>query len=276
MHTEITQAQIDAYQTHGFVVMDEFLTSEELETWRDAVDQAVRARKDRKLVVEGTVNDDRWKDRGSFYDYVFVQRLNLWKDNPAVKELILDPRIGKMATELAQTDGMRVWHDQALIKQPWANATAWHHDNPKWSFYSPDAISIWIALDDATAHNGCLYFLAGSHKQTTYVNVPIAENMSDLFREYPDFVDMESIAAPMKAGSCSFHNGLLAHGAGANMTSGWRRAMTCAFMPYGSTFNGIQNILTDEQFASYAIGEELNDDHQNPVVYHKNEALITV
>ena len=169
-----------------------------------------------------------------------------------------------------------MWHDQALIKQPWANATAWHHDNPKWSFHSPDAISIWIALDDATPHNGCLYFLAGSHRKTTYVNVPIAENMADLFREYPDFVDMESRAAPMRAGACSFHNGLLAHGAGANMTSGWRRAMTCAFMPCGSTFNGIQNILTNEQFAAYDIGDELNDDDQNPVVYHRNEALITV
>ncbi|MCY3659439.1 MAG: phytanoyl-CoA dioxygenase family protein, partial [Caldilineaceae bacterium] len=153
MNTEITQAQIDAYQTNGFVVIDEFLTPEELETWRDVVDEAVRERKDRKLVVEGAEDDERWRDRDSFYDYVFVQRLNLWKDNPAVKELILDPRIGRMATELAQTDGMRVWHDQALIKQPWANATAWHHDNPKWSFHSPDAISIWIALDDATSHN---------------------------------------------------------------------------------------------------------------------------
>ena len=276
MNTEITQAQIDTYQANGFVVMDEFLTPEELGIWREAVDKGVRERKGRKLVVEGTEDDDRWKDRGSFYDYVFVQRLNLWKDNPAVKELILDPRIGKMATELAQTEGMRVWHDQALIKQPWANATAWHHDNPKWSFYSPDAISIWVALDDATYQNGCLYFLAGSHKKTTYVNVPIAENMSDLFREYPDFVNMQSIAAPMKAGCCSFHNGLLAHGAGANMTSGWRRAMTCGFMPYGSTFNGSQNILSDDQFASYEIGDELNDDNQNPLVYHRDESRITV
>ena len=124
MNTEITQAQIDAYQTNGFVVIDDFLTPEELETWRDAVDEAVRGRKDRKLVVEGTMDDARWRDDGSFYDYIFVQRLNLWKDNPAVKDLILDPRIGRMATELARTDGMRVWHDQALIKQPWANATA--------------------------------------------------------------------------------------------------------------------------------------------------------
>ena len=121
MNTEITQAQIDAYQTNGFVVMDEFLTPEELETWRDVVDQAVRERKDRKLVVEGAVDNDRWKDDGSFYDYVFVQRLNLWKDNPAVKELILDPRIGRMATELAQNGRharvARPGPDQATLGQ---------------------------------------------------------------------------------------------------------------------------------------------------------------
>jgi ectoine hydroxylase-related dioxygenase (phytanoyl-CoA dioxygenase family) len=35
---------------------------------------------------------------------------------------------------------------------------------------------------------------------------------------------------------------LAAHGAGANMTRGQRRAMTCAYMPDGSTFNGVQNI----------------------------------
>ena len=81
------------------------------------------------------------------------------------------------------------------------------------------------------------------------------------------------MAAPaeMKAGSCSFHNGLIAHGAGANMTPGWRRAMTCGFMPDGCTFNGIQNILTDEQFASYEIGDVLDDDRQNPLIYHRTK-----
>ena len=39
----------------------------------------------------------------------------------------------------------------------------------------------------------------------------------------------------MRAGSCSFHNGLMMHGASANMTPGSRRAMTCGFMPDGST-----------------------------------------
>ncbi len=81
------------------------------------------------------------------------------------------------------------------------------------------------------------------------------------------------MAAPaeMKAGSCSLHNGLIAHGAGANMTPGWRRAMTCGFMPDVCRFNGIQNILIDEQFASYEIGDVLDDDRQNPLIFHRTK-----
>jgi len=68
-----------------------------------------------------------------------------------------------MVSRLAGVDGMRVWHDQTLQKMPWANPTAWHLDNPYWSFYSRQAISIWIALDDATLENGCMAYLPGTH-----------------------------------------------------------------------------------------------------------------
>lgn len=33
---------------------------------------------------------------------------------------MLDERIGKIAADLAGVDGIRIWHDQALIKKPWA------------------------------------------------------------------------------------------------------------------------------------------------------------
>ena len=39
-----------------------------------------------------------------------------------------------------------------------------HLDVPYWSFTSLHAISVWIALDDATLENGCMYFMPGSHK----------------------------------------------------------------------------------------------------------------
>jgi ectoine hydroxylase-related dioxygenase (phytanoyl-CoA dioxygenase family) len=270
MRTELSQREIEDYQEKGFVVVEDFLTGEELERWREVVDGAVAARKDLKL--SNREGDSRnWRAGDSYYDQVFVQRINLWQDNEAMRQLMFDSRLGKMAADLAGVDGIRIWHDQALIKQPWANPTAWHLDNPYWSFHSRDAISIWVALDDATYQNGCLYFLPGTHKVTTYDNVGIGQNMADIFKVYPQFASIEAIAAPMKAGSCSFHNALIVHGAGANMTPGYRRAMTCAYMPDGSAFNGKKNVLSDEQAAQLEIGDLLADDAQNPLIYHRTK-----
>ena len=72
----------------------------------------------------------------------------------------------------------------------------------------------------------------------------------------------------MKAGSCSFHNGLTIHGANANMTSGFRRAMTCAYMPDGNIYNGEPNILPDAYLANLKVGDVLNNNDQNPLIYH--------
>jgi phytanoyl-CoA hydroxylase len=180
---------------------------------------------------------------------------------------MLDENIGKMAATLAGWSGTRIWHDQALIKRPWANPTSWHLDTPFWSFSDRRALSIWVALDDATYENGCLYFIPGSHDHTTFENPGIGKNMDAVFDFYPPLKKSKSAAVPMKAGSCSFHNGLTIHGAGPNMTNGFRRAMTCAYMPDGATFNGIKNILSDEQVAKLRIGDLLNDENQNPLIY---------
>lgn len=269
MKSELSADQIARYQEDGFLVVEDFLTKDELETWRQAVSQAVENRHGNKLPDRATVygkGDEKEKD---YYDKVFEQLINLWKDNESVGKLILDERIGKMATELAGTDGIRAWHDQALIKKPWANPTSWHLDTPYWSFSDRRALSIWIALDDATLENGCLFFIPGSHKKTTFDNPGIGKNMDAIFDFYPAFRSAPSVAAPMKAGSCSFHNGLTIHGANPNMTPGFRRAMTCAFMPEGATYNGIQNILSDEQVRKLKVGDELSDDHQNPLLYSR-------
>jgi ectoine hydroxylase-related dioxygenase (phytanoyl-CoA dioxygenase family) len=269
VNTQLTPEQITAYRDNGFVVLHDFLTPDELAEWRQYVDEAVAARGDRKLA------DGSLRAGDDYYDNVFIQRINLWQDHAGMRKLMLDARLGKLAADLAGVDGIRIWHDQALIKQPWGNPTGWHLDNPYWSFSSRDAVSIWVALDDSTLENGCLFFVPGTHKTATFDNAGIGQNMGDLFRVYPQWAKLSAVAAPMKAGSCSFHNGLVAHGAGANMTPGFRRAMTCAYMPDGSTFNGQKNILSSEQIAHLKIGDVLDDDQQSPLIYHKFKPCIT-
>jgi ectoine hydroxylase-related dioxygenase (phytanoyl-CoA dioxygenase family) len=172
-----------------------------------------------------------------------------------------------MLCKLAKVKKMRIWHDQTLQKNPWSNPTSWHLDNPKWSFYSKQSISIWIALDDATVKNGCLYFLPKSHKLAKYDNdVRIGRRIDALFEVYPEFRSINPVAAEVKAGDASFHNGLIAHAAGANMTNANRAAMTCAFMPDGSTYNGQQNILSESYVSKLKIGDFLNNSLINPIV----------
>ena len=64
-----------------------------------------------------------------------------------------------------------------------------------------------------------------------------------------------------------FHNGMTAHGAGANMTNKPRRAMTCAYMPDGSTFNGTRNILPADYYQLLKVGDILNEDTINPLIW---------
>lgn len=278
MRTDLTPQQIQSYRDNGFVLIENFLSDAELNHWRTTVDEAVRARNNVKL-PGGTVKigeNDGINKEADYFGNVFDQLVNLWQTHAGVKEIMLNEQLGQLAATLAGVDGIRIWHDQALIKRPWANPTAWHLDTPFWSFSHREALSIWVALDDATVENGCLYFIPGSHKKTTYQNPGITKNMNEVFKFYPEFAQTKPFVAAMKAGSASFHNGLCIHGAGANMTPGFRRAMTCAYMPQGATFNGIQNILTDEQVAKLKAGDELKDDNQNPLLYSKQTHIFSV
>ncbi len=273
MKTSLSPQNIEQYRKDGFLVIEDFLSLEELQFWRTALEEAVAKRNgnkmpDRKEVYGKGDNADK-----AYFDNVFDQLINLWQDNEKIKKIMLDERIGKMAAELAGVDGIRIWHDQALIKKPWANPTSWHLDTPYWSFSDRRALSIWVALDDATYENGCLFFIPGSYHRTRFDNPGIGKNMGAIFTTYPEFKATKSVAAAMKAGSCSFHNGLTIHGAHANMTPGFRRAMTCAFMPDSSTFNGIQNILSDEVFKSLKPGDLLNNDAINPLIYSQQKII---
>lgn len=267
-----SREQQQAYARDGFLVVEGFLSEAELETWRVAVDEAIKARGAQRFSFATEKGDEiaaatKSAESQAYYDRVFTQRVNLWQTSAEMSRLVLDPAFSRFTGELSGVDGLRVWHDQALVKPPYGNPTAFHLDVPYWSFRSPDAITIWLALDDATLENGCLYYVPGSHKAEKYDNVGIGKEIGALFGVYPEWAGVAARPCPVRAGGALFHNGLTFHGAGANMTPGQRRAMTCAYMPAGCTFNGQANVLPPEYLATLSVGDVLENDTQNPLVY---------
>ena len=263
MKTDLTTQQISDYREQGFLIVENVLSATEVSELSSAVGEAVKQMGDRKIASDCA---KEWDKGESYFDKVFLQKLNLWCLSPVVRRYMLGAGgVANMATRLAGTQ-LRCYHDQTLQKAPWANPTAWHLDDPFWPFSTRDAISVWIALDDATLANGCLHFLPGSHRQVGYELIDIGQNVGDLFRIYPQLASIEPVSAPVRAGAALFHNGLTAHGAGPNMTPRWRRAMTCAYMPSDATYNGNPGVLPKRLLDTLKPGDALDDDLALPRV----------
>jgi hypothetical protein len=116
MRDRPTGEEVSFYTENGFVVLPEVLTSAECATWLEVADGAARRRVTR-TPLEGTRYDTFFHAEDEYYNSVFTQRINLWMTDPAVKDLVLDVRLGQIAAELAGVPAVRIWLDQALIKR---------------------------------------------------------------------------------------------------------------------------------------------------------------
>lgn len=247
-------------------MLDGVLDAAELERWRSETEDAVA----RRLQVGGRHNQHEQSD--PFYREVFTQALHLTRKHAGLRELVYDPSLAELAARLVGADGMRLWHDQALIKEPYANQTSFHRDTPYWSMTTRRTVNFWLALDDATLENGCLWYLPGTHKLGDFTHVEIGTGMGDLFKVYPDWRTLRAVPTPVKAGGLVIHNGMVAHGAGANMTPGRRRAMTIAYFPDGEVYNGRRDTLPEKYYDALQPGNRLDDDRYVPLVWSRQQS----
>ena len=261
MRAEVSPREVRSYRDNGFLIIEDLLDESELEKWRAAVDGAVGA--------PGVSGRDLDPGQAEYYDRVFLQRVNMWKTSGAVREVVLDERFGRLAAALAGTDEVRLYHDHALIKLPWANPTNWHADNPYDPYRSPEAIMLWIALDDADARNGCLHFLPGSHRRERLdAGAALDEaNIGALLEANPHFAAIEPAMAEVAAGAGIFINGMTAHAAGANMSRRPRRAFSMLFIPGRCRYTGQPGALPAELVDRLQVGDILDDDVHLPLLY---------
>jgi hypothetical protein len=77
--------------------------------------------------------------------------------------LIFSKRLAKIAADLMQVDGVRLYHDQALFKEAGGGITPWHADQHYWPLSTDKTITAWIPLQATPLEMGPLEFSAGSH-----------------------------------------------------------------------------------------------------------------
>ncbi|HTD50864.1 MAG TPA: phytanoyl-CoA dioxygenase family protein [Acidimicrobiia bacterium] len=97
------------------------------------------------------------------YSAAFLQSFNLWRSDDVCRRFVFSPRFAKAAADLLGVSGVRLYHDQALFKEPGGGHTPWHQDQFYWPFDTEKTITMWMSLDDLDPRVGSMTFASASH-----------------------------------------------------------------------------------------------------------------
>ena len=103
------------------------------------------------------------ENRGT-YGKAFQQIGNIWPHDKAIRRFIFSTRLARIAAELMECRGVRMYHDQALFKEPGGGFTPWHADQQYWPLASDRSVTAWIPLQATPLEMGPLQFALGSHR----------------------------------------------------------------------------------------------------------------
>ena len=256
----LNQEQIDFYQKNRFIKLKEVLNLETIQFYNEVIS---------KQVSEMSQEQQALEDRTT-YGKAFLQLFNLWTENPLIKELIFSKRIAKIASDLMEVKGVRLYHDQALFKEGGGGITPWHADQYYWPLESDKTITAWIPLQETTLEMGPLEFSAGSHTIVEGRELEIGDESEELIQKKLRVTDFKHVIEAFDIGEISFHSGWVFHRAGANTTNEMRKVMTIIYMDKDMLLKNPDNKNQIHDWNTWCpgakIGEIINSPI-NPILY---------
>jgi ectoine hydroxylase-related dioxygenase (phytanoyl-CoA dioxygenase family) len=169
-------------------------------------------------------------------------------------------------------EGVRLYHDQALFKEPRGGHTPWHQDQYYWPLDTTDTITMWMPLAEVTEEVGSMVFVTGSH----LLGDLGAGHISDRSQAAIDRLIEErglttDTHGSLEAGDATFHAGWTLHSASPNPSGAMRPVMTVIYVADGAR---VLEIERDEQRLDLALylpgavpGAPAATD-RNPLLWH--------
>jgi hypothetical protein len=205
------------------------------------------------------------------YGMAFLQIPNLWVLDDRAKSFVFSQRIARIAAELMGVAGVRMYHDQALFKEPGGGFTPWHVDQFYWPFGTDGkTITAWIPLQATPLEMGPLQFAVGSQALIEHRDLGISDEserkIGQSLKDYP--ID----GTGYELGEVSFHSGWTFHRAGPNRTDTMRKVMTVIYIEDGIRVAPPKNTAQKNDLEAWipgtAVGSVAMSD-LNPVLYHR-------
>jgi ectoine hydroxylase-related dioxygenase (phytanoyl-CoA dioxygenase family) len=216
---DVAPEAVAAFQRDGHVLLRAVARPEEVAAFQPVVASAVTRfkRESRPLAERDT------------YGKAFLQVMNLWREDADVRRFVLSARFAGVAAALLGSDAVRIYHDQALIKEPGGGHTPWHQDAIYWPIDGTRCVTMWMPLVDVTPEMGSMTFVNGSNTGELGEEA-ISDDSEAHFEGLVNSVKATlSVPVPMAAGDATFHGGWTLHKAGPNSSALTRDVMTVIY-----------------------------------------------
>jgi ectoine hydroxylase-related dioxygenase (phytanoyl-CoA dioxygenase family) len=216
----LTEDMVKAYQKNGHVLCKGLASKDEVAFYRDAILDGVKAQN----------TETRKMEERDTYGKAFLQIFNLWRRNEILRKFVLAKRFGHVAARLMGVERVRLYHDQALFKEPGGGHTPWHQDQYYWPLDTNNTITMWMPLVDITSDMGIMKFASGTHKLGAITSKEISDDSEDFFNEFVDKNKYDITGAnALNAGDATFHAGWTLHNAPGNKSKTMREVMTIIY-----------------------------------------------
>jgi ectoine hydroxylase-related dioxygenase (phytanoyl-CoA dioxygenase family) len=218
-----------AHHESGCLIVEDAVSGETIEMLRE---EALKVCRGDYGKYEGWVGPHD----GQSADEILKQYLCLHMPHkvspPLAESLALKPIVEVLTHVIGPN--VKCMQSMYFIKAAGKPGQAWHQDELYIPTRDRSLTGAWIAVDDATVENGCLWVIPGSHKRG--ILWPQHEHYDKRFDcagesiNFP-YSDEQSVPVEMKAGSIVFFNGYLLHRSLPNRAKGgFRRSYVNHYM----------------------------------------------
>lgn len=219
-------AKVDFYRENGYLVCPGLVSPEEIEVLkRDTADIArgKYACEDLRPLPENMTDDEVLRNILCIHQVHYI--------SPTMLDFVKHPRMAEVLAQLIGPD-VKCMQSMLFVKPPGFQGQAWHQDEIYIPTRDRSLCGGWIAVDDATVENGCLYVIPGSHK-TGYLYPQRPHDNPDEFDFAPEshgFDDSVEVPVEVEAGTVVFFHGHLLHRSKRNRSQGYRRVLVNHYM----------------------------------------------
>jgi ectoine hydroxylase-related dioxygenase (phytanoyl-CoA dioxygenase family) len=261
----LTEEQITSYRQDGHLLLKGVATQSIIVQYRPIIQSEVTRLN----------NETRPLHERDTYGKAFIQISNLWENSESVRPLVFMRRFAKIAAQLMGVSGVRMYHDQALFKEPGGGHTPWHQDQIYWPVDTDNTITLWMPLVDIPQEVGSMQFASGSHKRGYISKLVISDESHKTLAQYIEAENYPLVSyGAMAAGDATFHAGWTLHSAPGNPTPNTREVMTIIYVADRTTVLEPDTNARKNDLARWMPGlkpGDLIDSPLNPLMYREGE-----